>query len=325
MSEATAADILSRIKPLLNKRVGPYNSWNPVSRTHIWQWCSAMGDSNPLYQDDAYRAQHSEFSGEKAVAPPTMMQMWSMRDVNGNDGPGSTTDNLYEILTALEQEGYEGIMAVSYDQTFHRYLEEGDSAHHYSTIVDISDLKTTGMGKGFFVTQWAEFLDQNEELFAEAKITYFKYQTPKQQPGAKQASAPGKINRIHPVENHDHEHFWQGLRDGKLLIQKCDDCGELRHPPQPMCEHCQSIRWSTIESKGKGTVYTYTVMHYPEIPPFDYPNAIVLVDLEEGVRIVSQLIGTKPNDIHIGMAVEMKLTEVQEGMTLPLFHAVDKA
>ena len=88
-----------------------------------------------------------------------------------------------------------------------------------------------------------------------------------------------------------------------------------------MCEHCQSLSWSTIESKGKGTVYTYTVMHYPEIPPFDYPNAIVLVDLEEGVRIVSQLIGTKPDDIEIGMPVEMKLTEVQEDMTLPLFHA----
>lgn len=68
-------------------------------------------------------------------------------------------------------------------------------------------------------------------------------------------------------------------------------------------------------------MYTYTVMHYPEIPPFDYPNAIVLVDLEEGVRIVSQLIGTKPDDIEIGMPVEMKLTEVQEDMTLPLFHA----
>lgn len=318
MSDAAA--ILERVKPMLNKRVGPYNAWNPVSRTQIWQWCSAMGDHNPLYLDDDYRTRNSEFSA--ATAPPTMMQMWSMRDVNGNDGPGSTSDNLFEILGVLDEAGYEGVMAVSYDQTFHRYLQEGDHAKHYSTIISISDLKSTGIGKGFFVTQLAEFLDQNDELFAEARITYFKYQTPKQQPGAAKPSAPGKINRIHPVENHDHAHFWQGLRDGKLLIQKCDDCGELRHPPQPMCEHCQSIRWSTIESKGKGTVYTYTVMHYPEIPPFDYPNAIILVELEEGVRIVSQLIGTKPEDIAIGMPVAMKLTEVQEGMTLPLFHTV---
>lgn len=317
MSEATAAEILEKVKPMLNQRVGPYNSWNPVSRTQIWQWCSAMGDNNPLYLDDEYR-KNTEF--DAATAPPTMMQMWSMRDVNGNDGPGSSTDNMFEILTTLEGFGYEGIMAVSYDQTFHRYLQEGDRAHHYSTIVNISDLKTTGVGKGFFITQLAEFMDQNDEKFAEALITYFKYQVPKKQPGAKKAPL-GKINRIHPVENHDNAHFWQGLRDGKLLIQKCDDCGELRHPPQPMCEHCQSLNWSTIESKGKGTVYTYTVMHYPEIPPFDYPNAIVLVDLEEGVRIVSQLIGTKPDDIEIGMKVEMKLTEVQEDMTLPLFHA----
>ena len=318
MSELTAAEILDKVKPLLHKRVGPYNSWNPVSRTQIWQWCSAMGDNNPLYLDDEYR-NGTEFTAP--TAPPTMMQMWSMRDVNGNDGPGSTEDNLFEILSALEECGYEGIMAVSYDQTFHRYLEEGDRAHHYSTIINISDLKSTGMGNGFFVTQLAEFMDQNDEKFAEAKITYFKYKIAKKPAGASKASAPGKINRIHPVENHDHEHFWQGLRDGKLLIQKCDGCGTLRHPPQPMCEQCQSTEWSTIESQGKGTVYTFTVMHYPEIPPFDYPNAIVLVDLEEGVRIVSQLIGTKPDQIEIGMKVEMKLTEVQQDMTLPLFHA----
>ena len=222
MSEATAAEILETIKPMLNKRVGPYNSWNPVSRTQIWQWCSAMGDNNPLYLDDEYR-QNTEFNA--ATAPPTMMQMWSMRDVNGNDGPGSTEDNLFEILSALEEFGYEGIMAVSYDQTFHRYLEEGDRACHYSTIVNVSDLKTTGIGKGFFVTQLAEFMDQNNEKFAEALITYFKYQVPKKQPGPNKPSAPGKINRIHPVENHDNAHFWQGLRDGKLLIQKCDACG----------------------------------------------------------------------------------------------------
>lgn len=323
MPDASAADILNRIKPMLNKRVGPYNSWNPVSRTQIWQWCSAMGDQNPLYLDQEYRSSIGLDSAiSSATAPPTMMQMWSMRDVNGNDGPGSTTDNLFEILSLLDEEGYEGVMAVSYDQTFHRYLEEGDRAKHYSTIISISDLKTTGVGKGFFVTQLAEFMDQNDELFAEAKITYFKYQTPKKQPGANNNAGITKMQRIHPVENHDNAHFWQGLRDGKLLIQQCEDCGALRHPPQPMCEHCQSLNWSTIESAGKGSIYTYTVMYYPEIPPFDYPNAIILVELEEGVRITSQLVGSRPQDIHIGMQVEMELTEVQDDMTLPLFRAV---
>jgi uncharacterized OB-fold protein len=310
MTDTALAALLEQVTPLLNRRVGPYVGHNPVTRTQIWQWCEAMGDDNPLY-----------LKGDRAVAPPTMMQMWTMRGVRGDHGPGSTLQNPYEILKIMEAHGYAGVMAVSYDQTFHRYLDEGDQVRHYSTIVHMTDLKTTGIGKGFFVTELAEYLDQNDDVFAEARITYFQYQVPKRTAAAA-PSAPGKIQRVAPIENQDTEHFWQGLRDGKLLIQKCRACGALRHPPQPMCEHCQSLEWDTIESKGKGTVYTFTVMHYPEIPPFDYPNAIVLVDLEEGVRIASQLIGTRQDDIRIGMPVEMKLTQVQDNMTLPLFHAV---
>ena len=134
---------------------------------------------------------------------------------------------------------------------------------------------------------------------------------------------PKKIERIRPVENHDSKHYWQGLRDGRLLVQKCAACGVPRHPPQPMCEKCQSLDWTTIESEGKGTIYSYTVLHYPEIPPFDYPNAIVLVDLDDGVRLASQLIGSRPDEIAIGQRVRADLVEVQDGMTLPLFKVAE--
>ena len=308
MSDISAAELLDKIKPLLHRRVGPYKSFNPVSRTQVWQWCTSMGDDNPLY-----------LGGETAVAPPTMMQMWTMRDARGNYPEGSSSENPYEILKIMERHGYAGVMAVSYDQTFHRYLEEGDSVHHYSTIVNVTDEKSTAVGKGFFVTELAQYMDQNEECFAEATITYFQYQAPKRPASQKPSSGPMKIQRVAPIENYDHEHYWEGLRQGKLLIQRCISCNTLRHPPQPMCEHCQSLDWDMVESQGKGTVYTYTVMHYPEIPPFDYPNAIVLVDLEEGVRLVSQLEGCKPDDIQIGMSVEMDIKEVQEGMSLPIF------
>lgn len=129
-----------------------------------------------------------------------------------------------------------------------------------------------------------------------------------------------KIERIRPVENYDSAHYWQGLRDGKLLIQECGDCGVRRHPPQPMCEKCQSLEWTTVESGCRGTIYSYTVIHYPEIPPFEYPNAIVLVDLDEGVRLASQLVGCDPDNIEIGQRVVAKMVEVQDGLTLPLFE-----
>jgi len=310
MPESDAASLLEQIQPLLNQRHGPYNSFNPVSRTQVWQWCSAMGDENPLYQ-----------AGDKVIAPPTMMQMWSMRDVNGNYAEGSSEGALYRVLNILEEHGYSGVMAVTYDQSFHRYLNEGDQVHHYSTIISVSDEKTTAVGKGFFVTEHAQYYDQHEACFAEANITYFQYQPAKKMGASRPVDGPTKIQRVEPIENYDSEHYWQGLREGKLLIQRCSDCQILRHPPQPMCEHCQSTHWNTIESSGKGSIYTYTVMHYPEIPPFDYPNTIVLVELDEGVRLVSQLEDCKPDQISIGMAVTMHIKEVQPGMSLPIFTA----
>lgn len=292
----------------IGQRVGPYYAWNPVSRTQVWQWCAAMGDTNPLY-----------LGGEQAIAPPTMLQMWAFRDVHGQYAPGSTDKDTYEVLTCLNELGYSGSVAVSYDQTYHSYLKEGDNVHNYSTIINITDKKSTGLGEGYFVTERAEYYNQDNELFGEAEVTYFKYLPPEQSGAKAESSAVKKIERIRPVENHDSKHYWQGLRDGKLLIQKCDDCSTHRHPPQPMCEKCQSLNWSSTESSGNGIIHSYTVMHYPEIPPFDYPNAIVLVDLEEGVRLVSQLEGVEPDDIKIGSAVTAQPTQVQEGLSLPIF------
>ncbi|MFK7975525.1 MAG: MaoC family dehydratase N-terminal domain-containing protein [Halioglobus sp.] len=160
------------IQALTGERKGPYNSFNAVSRVQVWQWCSAMGDNNPLYLDDAYR---SAVGIDRLVAPPAMMQMWTMRDVKDNYAPGSTDARPYEVFDVLKAHGVLGNVAVSYDITFHRLLEEGDRSHHYTTISNISDLKTTALGQGYFVTERVEYLDQNEKLFAEAFITYFQY------------------------------------------------------------------------------------------------------------------------------------------------------
>lgn len=160
------------LQSLTGMRLGPYRSFNPVSRVQIWQWCSAMGDRNPLYCSDDYR---QDAGHARAVAPPAMMQMWSMRDVNMEYAPGSTDAPPYQVFDTLAEHGFPGNVAVSYDISFHRLLEEGDHAHHYTTIVNISDLKQTALGEGYFVTERAEFLDQNDTLFAEALITYFQY------------------------------------------------------------------------------------------------------------------------------------------------------
>jgi hypothetical protein len=179
------------LKRLLGKRLGPYNSFNAVSRVQVWQWCSAMGERSPLYLDGDYQSR-TEFAGAGAVAPPAMMQVWTMRDFNDEYAPGSTSEHPYQVMHELESLGFPANVAVSYDISFHRYLVEGDRVHHYKTVVEIGDLKTTALGEGYFFSDRMEYLDQHGELFAEALITYFQYRPAQQvaaEPGADQAAS----------------------------------------------------------------------------------------------------------------------------------------
>jgi acyl dehydratase len=202
MSQGKTADQTLDLQALTGNRVGPYLSYNPVSRVQIWQWCSAMGDRNPLYLDDDYRG---KAGFDRVVAPPAMMQMWSMRDVNMEYAPGSTAAPPYQVLDTLSENGFPGNVAVSYDITFHRLLLEGDRAHHYTTVVAISDLKRTALGEGYFVTERVEYLDQNEQLFAEALITYFQYKPA----ASRNAEASEESTAAPPAEAGLTENDWQ--------------------------------------------------------------------------------------------------------------------
>jgi acyl dehydratase len=154
----------SKFRELEGHRLGPYLSFNPVSATQIWQWCSAMGDHNPSY-----------LPGPHQVAPPAMMQMWTMRDIDDNYAPGSTTAAPYQVFDDMAEMGYPANVAVSYDITFLHCLRVGDQARHYTTVVNISEKKTTALGVGFFFTEQVEYINQDEQLFARALITYFQY------------------------------------------------------------------------------------------------------------------------------------------------------
>ncbi|HZQ31743.1 MAG TPA: Zn-ribbon domain-containing OB-fold protein [Mycobacterium sp.] len=111
--------------------------------------------------------------------------------------------------------------------------------------------------------------------------------------------------RLAPTISPDTAFFWNGLHQHKLLIQRCAGCGALRQPPRPMCPACNSLEWETIESSGKGTVYSYVMPQHPQMPFMEYPYIVVLVELEEGVRLVSNLCGIAPDDVEVGMPVEV--------------------
>jgi uncharacterized OB-fold protein len=115
--------------------------------------------------------------------------------------------------------------------------------------------------------------------------------------------------------------FWEGAERGELLIQRCESCKTLRHPPGPACPACGSFEWDTLAASGRGTIYSYAVHHYPPIPGFDVPNLVGLIELEEGTRVLANVTGIGADEIEIGMDVEVYFADF-DGVVLPQFRPV---
>ncbi len=123
---------------------------------------------------------------------------------------------------------------------------------------------------------------------------------------------------VPPVTDDDNRFFWEGVRAGRLLIQRCASCRRLRHPPGPMCPSCHSLEWDTLESTGQGTVYSWVLSHHPTEPDSE-ARVVVLVDLAEGVRLVANLQGLPWQEVTNGLAVELFFADV-DGVVLPQFR-----
>jgi len=305
----------------------PHRGHDPVNQPMIRHWVEAMGDHNPVYVDEE-AAKEAGFPG--VIAPPTMLQAWIMRGLRASleteaaraagDAQGDTpTDRL---MTLLDEAGFTSVVATNCDQHYERPLVLGDEVWIASTIESVSPEKTTGLGVGHFITNRLDYTDQHGELVATMKFRILKFR-PRQ--AAPAEAAPPRPRRPRPSLTHDNRFFFEGAKEGKLLIQRCSNCGTLRHPPRPACGVCRSFEWEPIESSGRGTVYSFVVNHHPKVPAFDYPLVVVLVELEEGTRLVANIEGVTPETVAIGMQVEVGFETFDDELTLPVFHPVDVA
>ena len=127
-----------------------------------------------------------------------------------------------------------------------------------------------------------------------------------------------KALRPRQPKNKDTQFFWDGIAEGKLLIQRCSDCGKLRHPPAPVCSSCHSFSWDTVESSGRASIVSHVKMHHPALPAFDNPNPIALVQLEEGTRLVASMQGFELSAIKIGLPVQVDIVRFDEELSLPV-------
>ncbi|WP_432144138.1 bifunctional MaoC family dehydratase N-terminal/OB-fold nucleic acid binding domain-containing protein [Streptomyces sp. bgisy084] len=353
-----------------------------VNEPMIRHWCEAVGDANPAYR------------GPDAVAPPTMLQAWTMGGLSGHADRSGAYD---ELSGLLDSAGYTSIVATDCEQEYLRPLRPGDRITFDSVIESVSECKTTKLGVGHFITTRMD-IRANGEPAGTHRFRVLKYapaarlsktderlpETDERSPemagrpskteerSPETAGQPSKTGdrsaktaerltapqppqppqhpgtrRPRPVINRDNAGFWEGVRGHRLLIQRCTGCRTLRFPWLPGCNSCGSPEWDTVEASGAGTVFSYVVMHHPPFPAFTVPDAsadgtgteaaapeaagsgtaspyaVGLIELAEGVRMVSNIVGVPYDKVRIGMAVRLEFLRADEELELPVFRVVE--
>ena len=116
--------------------------------------------------------------------------------------------------------------------------------------------------------------------------------------------------------------FFEAARRGVLTVQRCDSCGRFRFPPRELCPHCLASGASWLPVSGRGEVFSFNVMHQVYHPGFaaEVPYAVAVVQLEEGARMISNVIGVKPHELRCGMPVEVVFEKLNDEITLTKFR-----
>jgi uncharacterized OB-fold protein len=129
-------------------------------------------------------------------------------------------------------------------------------------------------------------------------------------------------DKLVPEPTTDTKPFWDALHQGTFKLQRCVDCGKVRHYPRPVCDGCWSMNADWIDASGRGTIHSWTITHHPFHPGFkaDLPLVLLTVDLEEGVRMQAQARGIAESDLRIGLPVRVGFNRVKNDLTLPVFE-----
>lgn len=115
--------------------------------------------------------------------------------------------------------------------------------------------------------------------------------------------------------------FYGFCRAGELRFQRCSGCGKWRHVPRPMCPACGSRAFEWAKSAGRGRLFTWTVVRRPMHPAFtELPYAPAVIEMEEGVRIVSTIVDCPPESLARGLPVRVMFDAVTDAVTLPRFQ-----
>jgi uncharacterized OB-fold protein/acyl dehydratase len=308
-SEATWLDAIRRV---LRQQSPPCPGPDAVNAAMIRHWCEALGDRNPVYTHPAF-AERSVHRG--IVAPPAMLDAWVLNP----EPPGVVG----ETLKGLDAAGFTSVVATNAEHEYDRYLRLGDRLISTVSIVDISEEKQTALGRGHFFTNLTEIRDQEGKPVGRVRMRILKFNAGTARPSAVAAATePGgpPALRPRPGISHDTRFFWEGVERGELRVQRCEGCRTLHHPPVVRCPECGSYAQGFVVASGRGTVYSFVEPCHPKMPAFPAPYVVGLVELEEGTRLLTNIVDVDPELVEIGMPVEIVFRTFDPDLPLPVFR-----
>jgi len=277
----------------------PRAARDPVNLPMIRNWTEALGGGDP----------------DPETAPPGMIQVWTMPGLYGVRGDD---DPLGQMSQVLDEAGYTSVVATDCDQTYHRYLKLGEQLSVRARLLDVAGPKRTALGEGWFVTTRSTWFSSGEP------VATMDFRILKFRPAPSPAAPASTETAMHPQVTPDTAFFWAGTAAGELRIQRCAACGALRHPPGPMCPACGiPSDGSYLVAAGTGEVFSYVVHHHPPVPGKRLPLVVALVQLPEGVRMVGEMPGVRPDLVRIGLPVRTTFARVDETLTLPAWRPAE--
>ena len=284
---------------------------DPVNEPTIKTWVEALGDRNPIYTDGA-AARAAGHPG--LVAPPAMIQVWTMF---GLSGERPTDDPMGPLMELFDGAGYVGVVATNCEQTYHRYLRPGEQVSIASEMRDVVGPKQTALGEGWFINQHITWRVGDEDVAEMAwRILKFK---PRESDAVGAAAVPADLDSdamMRPALSRDTAFFWEGVAAHELRIQRRPD-GALQHPPVPAVWQDKEQPVDYLVASGKGTVYSFVVHHAPKVPGRTLPFVIALVELEEGIRMLGELRNVDHANVTIGMPVHATYIDFPAGDSGP--------
>jgi hypothetical protein len=287
----------------------PRAARDPVNRATINNWVEAIGDRNPIYVDEA-AARAVGHPG--IVAPPAMIQVWTMF---GLGGERPKDDPMGPIMKLLDDAGYIGVVATNCEQTYHRYLQPGEQVSITSETGDLVGPKQTALGEGYFVNQHIIWRVGDEDV-AEMDWRILKF---KPRESSEASSVPADLDpdaMMRPSSSRDTAFFWEGVKAHELRIQRLAD-GSLQHPPVPAVWQDKTAPIDYVVAAGSGTVFSFVVHHAPKVPGRTLPFVIALVELDEGVRMLGELRSVDPATVKIGTPVRATYIDFPAGAAGP--------